>query len=146
MRRYENGKIYTIRSHQTEKIYIGSTCMPLSKRLHKHKSDYNTCRKISSCEILKYDDYYIELLENFPCRCRDELVKREGELIREHLKNVVNSYIAGRSNDERKQDHDEAKRILNYLRTTENKNKEEYKQIAEDYNKKNIKLYTSCRF
>jgi hypothetical protein len=31
--KYQHGKIYTIRSFQTDKFYIGSTTQPLSKRL-----------------------------------------------------------------------------------------------------------------
>ena len=37
---YANGKIYTIRSHQTDKYYIGSTTQPLSKRFYQHKQLY----------------------------------------------------------------------------------------------------------
>ena len=40
MPNYQNGKIYTIRSHQTDEIYIGSTANCLSKRLNDHKADY----------------------------------------------------------------------------------------------------------
>jgi predicted GIY-YIG superfamily endonuclease len=37
---YKNGKIYAIRSHQTDEIYIGSTTQSLSKRFSNHKSKY----------------------------------------------------------------------------------------------------------
>jgi len=56
--KYCNGKIYAIRSYQTNKIYIGSTCNKLCKRFNEHKikkDTYNTTSKI----ILNFDDAYI---------------------------------------------------------------------------------------
>ena len=84
---YQNGKIYAIRSHNTDKFYIGSTCSTLTKRFseHKHKRNDTTVR-----EIFKYQQYYIELLELYPCNSRIELNKREGELIRLHKDKCVN--------------------------------------------------------
>ena len=100
---FQNGKIYTIRSFQTEKYYIGSTNhKTLSQRLSKHKSKYREWLKdkkkyITSFEILKYDDYYIELLELYPCNLKAELHKREGELIRIHKDSLVNRCIPCRT-------------------------------------------------
>jgi hypothetical protein len=90
--RYHSGKIYAIRSHQTDKFYIGSTCLPLYKRLYKHRNNkkaYENCgyHKITSFDILQYDDHYIELLEEFRCENKMQLEKREGELIRLHKNN-----------------------------------------------------------
>jgi len=82
MERYKNGKIYTLRSNQTDKFYIGSTCLPLYKRLYKHRNNYNEYLKnnkhyLTSFEIIKLKDCYIELLEDFPCNNKNELEKRE---------------------------------------------------------------------
>ena len=92
---YQNGKIYAIRSFATDKYYIGSTCNPLHKRLYQHKSDKNSAknRYRTSFEIVKYDDCYIELLEEFSCENKNQLQKREGELIRESKSDVVNIVI-----------------------------------------------------
>jgi hypothetical protein len=97
---YKNGKIYAIRSYQTDKIYIGSTIQRLSKRKAQHKEKYlkylnGKSHYVKSYDILKYDDWYLELLENYPCNIKEELLKREGELIRDN--NCVNRCIAGRS-------------------------------------------------
>jgi len=98
---YKNGKIYSIRSYQTDEIYIGSTCTSLSKRLYKHKDVYKRYNEgkrkhiVSAFEILKYDDCYIELIELYPCNSKIELHKREGELIREM--DCVNKFIPGRT-------------------------------------------------
>jgi len=88
MNKYENAKIYAIRSPHTEKYYIGSTISSLSKRFHQHK-----CQKNTSQKIIMLGDAYIELLENFPCKSKDELRKREGEYLRKHKSEIVNYKI-----------------------------------------------------
>lgn len=97
---YKNGKIYTIRSHQTDLFYIGSTTQPLAKRLYEHKSNYkrflnNIGHFVTSFEIVKFEDAYIELLEEYPCENKNQLHRREGELIRAN--DCVNKVIAGRT-------------------------------------------------
>ena len=87
--KYKNGKIYALRSFQTDKIFIGSTCQSLYKRLYDHKHS-GWSKQGSANEILQFSDVYIELLENFPCTCKDELDKRTGEIIRENKDKAVN--------------------------------------------------------
>ena len=38
-RSYANGRIYCIRNHIDDDIYVGATTQTLSKRMQKHKSD-----------------------------------------------------------------------------------------------------------
>lgn len=92
---YKNGKIYTVRSYQTDKFYIGSTCNSLSKRMHQHiqENPRNINNGNSVWEIVRMGDAYIELLENCPCDSRSELLKRQGELIRENKEKVVNTIL-----------------------------------------------------
>ena len=128
---YQNGKIYTIRSHQTDDFYIGSTCQPLYKRFGQHKNDYKNINKIikmSSYEIIKYNDCYIELLEIYPCSSKVELHKREGELIRLH--NCVNKCIPSRT---QKEYHEDNKEIIDIY---QKKYREENKEINIEYQKK----------
>lgn len=112
MPNYQNGKIYCIRSHQTDKIYIGSTTKKyLTSRIAQHKTDYKRWivgnkNYVSSYEILQYPDCYIELLENYPCESAKELHKREGELIKE-TSNVCNLCIAGRTRKQYNKDNAE---------------------------------------
>lgn len=102
MNKYHNSKIYTIRSYQTDKFYIGSTCQKyLCARLSGHKNTGGT----SANQILQYNDAYIELLENFKCETREELHKREGELIRQYKDQCVNNFIAGRTSKEYYEDN-----------------------------------------
>lgn len=100
---YANGKIYRIGSNQIEKYYIGSTCDALEQRLSEHKSRYNQFTygtekyNLPIFEITQHADVYIELIELFPCQLKEELLRREGELIRLNIDDVVNKNIAGRT-------------------------------------------------
>ena len=87
MPNYQNGKIYAIRSYQTDEIYIGSTTETLGRRLAKHRGSMKLWKEgghsyTSSYKILEYQTCYIELLENCPCSSKEELLKKEGEYIR----------------------------------------------------------------
>ncbi len=100
---YQNGKIYTIRTHKSDEFYIGSTTQPLTKRLSKHKTDYKEWKTgkrgyTTSFKIIENGDAYIELLEECPCENKMLLQKREGELIRAN--NCVNKIIPGRTKKE----------------------------------------------
>jgi len=101
---YQNGKIYALRSNKTDEIYIGSTAENrLSDRMSNHRRDYKNYllekRNYITCfEILKYDDCYIELIEECPCKNRMELERREGQVQREM--ECVNKIIAGRTQKE----------------------------------------------
>ena len=66
---YQNGKIYTIRCRSDNTlIYVGSTTMTLSRRIAEHRIRSKTSnRKLYSCVNGNWDDWYIELYEEFPC-------------------------------------------------------------------------------
>ena len=101
---YNKGKIYSIRSAQTNKVYIGSTVEPLARRLSSHRYKFKQWKNgkhhyVSSFELLQYDDYYIELVENYPCLCKEELERHEGQITRA-APNYVNKRIEGRTDAE----------------------------------------------
>ncbi len=57
------------------------------KRFHSHKGKYNTNQydnRLLYSKIKEFgiDDFFIELYENFPCNSKEELNKRECEMIR----------------------------------------------------------------
>ncbi len=115
--KYQNGKIYMIKSPYTDKYYIGSTMNDLHRRFYNHNSDYKRFLdgkygNITSFEIIKLGDAYIELLEVFPCNSKHELLKREGEFIQEHRLNCVNKCIAGRTTKEYNKEYRENNRDL----------------------------------
>ena len=145
---FQNGKIYTIRSYQTEKYYIGSTNQKtLAQRLGKHRSNYigylknDTKGYMTSFEILQYDDHYIELLELYPCNSKEELHQREGQLQRQFKNEMINNNIANRTKIEWRKDNNE--KIKDYRES----HKEEHKAYSE-LHKEQIatqqKAYNDC--
>lgn len=85
---YSKGKIYTIRNRNDDtKIYVGSTIQSLAVRLggHKKLSKTDKCmnRKLYIEVNNDWSDWYIELYENYPCENKEQLLKREGEIIRQ---------------------------------------------------------------
>jgi hypothetical protein len=74
---YSKGKIYEIVCNITKEKYIGSTISGLSKRKAQHKEK----RKTTATQIIDRNDYYINLVENYPCDNKEQLLKREREWI-----------------------------------------------------------------
>ena len=118
---YSNGKIYCIRNHITHDVYIGSSCQPLCKRLSWHKSSINKKTKQNINKKTKQNfplyikmreldkrNFYIELIENYPCSNKEELRAREGHYIRELA--TLNKHIAGRMPEERQPQKHERKK------------------------------------
>jgi hypothetical protein len=128
---YKNGQIYCIRSHQTDQIYIGSTCSPLAKRFYDHKKKSNN--RISK-QITQYEDAYIELIENYPCNSKKELNRREGQHMR-NTENCINKKIAGRTQKE--YDFDNKEQISQYHKEWYEENKEQILEKQKEYSKNN---------
>ena len=120
---YKNGRIYTIRCRTDIKlIYIGSTTLPLSRRLSSHKLD-------KFCSLYKYikenfdgdwSNWYIELYEEYQCDNREQLNKREGEIQREIA--TINKNKAGRTMKEYNIDNKDI--ILEYQKEYSKDNKD----------------------
>src|SRR5271156_1806126 len=93
--KYQNGKIYKIKSSKTEQIYIGSTCNTIEHRFdchmreHRHWDLYHD-NFYSSFDILILGDAVIELIELFPCDDMKELEQREEYWINQNINNCVN--------------------------------------------------------
>ena len=140
---YINGKVYAIRSYETDRYYIGATCSLLHKRFFQHKNAKNSDKAnyCTSHEILKYDDCYIELIEDFPCENKNQLQKREGELIRENKENCVNCVIPKRTHEEYKIDNKE--KVREWKKMSYERNKEKVLKSCKEYreaNKDKIKI------
>ncbi len=103
---YSKGKLYKMASPNTDKIYIGSTTKKyLCQRIGTHRTQYKRYQNgkthyLTSFEILGKGGAYIELIENFPCKTKDELHAREGQLIRENKDTCVNHVIPGRTDEQ----------------------------------------------
>jgi hypothetical protein len=146
--KYQNGKIYAIKSFQTNDVYYGSTTKLLSERLSGHKLHYRMWQNkkyhyVTSFEIIKYDDCYIELYELCPCNSKTELEKREGQIIRVH-DDAINQRIAGRTKKEYYVENSIAinQHTKQYYLNNIDKMKECFKQYREN-NKESIKQHKS---
>lgn len=139
---YQNGKIYKIWSPSQDLQYIGSTAQELSQRLAGHKRNFKSFNNpdskfnnyCASYEVLKCEDYRIDLLENYSCINKLELNKKEGEYIKNNV--CVNKIIAGRTPKEHYQDNRD-KILLE---------KKEYQQINKEKisEKRKVKMLCDC--
>jgi len=114
-------------------IYVGSTTQSLAKRWGGHKIDSKS-KKDENRLIFKtinndWKNWYIELYELYPCSCKNELEKREGEVIR--LIGNLNTIINGRTAKEYYQ---------TYKKHIQEKRKEYYETYKKDIQEK-IKEY-----
>ena len=124
-----NAKIYKIVDNTNQNVYIGSTCNTLKNRLARHKSGYKRFLKglfpiVKSFDILKNNNYKIELLENCNIKTKDELLEREKYYIQNN--NCLNKCIPGRT---KKQYYNDNKDKLNKLQKDYNEsNKDKLQQ------------------
>jgi len=126
---FANGRIYIIRSNKTDQVYIGSTTQKLSQRMGQHRSDFKCNKGVTSSELIKHGDAYIELIEKFPCEDREELHKREGEVMRA-TENTVNKQLAGRTLKQYRKDNKD--KIKQYCDDNKDKTKQYNKQYCDD--------------
>jgi len=131
MPNYQNGKIYTIRCWTDKNlIYVGSTTQTLAQRLTQHKTQsYNHSRKLYEMVNNNWENWYIELYEEYPCDKKQLLDKKEGEIIR--LIGTLNKNIAGRTLKEWVKDNPE--KIQAYSKKYHEEHKEENKDIKKEY-------------
>lgn len=139
MERYQRGKVYRIVCRKTGKQYIGSTCKKLlSQRLAHHVCVFKAWKKgnfnfITSFEVLKENDYYIELVELVVVNSKDELLVRE----RFHIQNTenVNMIIPLRTQKEYYEDNKE--QLVEKKHIYYEANKEIFSEKSKIYYKKN---------
>ena len=125
--KYDNGKIYKLIDNTNGNIYIGSTIQKLSKRKSEHKADAKS-KNCKSKSIIENGDYDIILIENYPCKSKEELLMRERYYIdNTDCINQVRSHI---SKDERK------KYLNKYNKNYKTVNKDQIKEYQLDYDKK----------
>tara|TARA_R110002072_G_scaffold288277_1_gene454380 strand:- start:53 stop:574 length:522 start_codon:yes stop_codon:yes gene_type:complete len=139
--RYQRGKIYTIRNLEDDsKIYVGSTIETLSSRLTKHRwsSKIDKYKNNILYQSVNGDwiNWYIELYENHPCNSKEELEKREGQVIREI--GSLNKVIAGRTKKVYIEDNKTklAQQQKQYMNNNKEKIQEYMKKYMKQYNEK----------
>ena len=128
---YSLGKIYKITTKNADEgdVYIGSTVCKLTERLAKHKHIDNC--STSKLLINKYgkDNIYIELIKDFPCETKQQLLREEGKYILETK--CVNRQVAGRTQSEYYEEHKEEKKEYDI----------KYREDNNDRIKNNKKIY-----
>ena len=95
---YSKGKIYKILNTIDDEIYVGSTIENLGQRMSKHRANMKLTPHLNlykHMHELDVENFYIELIEIYPCNDVYELRAREGYYIREI--GTLNMLIAGRT-------------------------------------------------
>ena len=144
---YDNGKIYKIVSDQTDMIYIGSTTQLLHNRMAGHRRNLKHHNKgnrkiCSSFELLdKYSDCQIILIEDYPCKSKEELRSRERYHIENNKEICVNINIPTRTQQEWLSDYKDyvCERGKKYYEDNKEIINKKHKQYYED-NKEKILL------
>ena len=92
MTKYERNKIFRLVCKATDRCYIGFSCEKyLSNRLAGMRKQYRRWEQGNGVHSVVYDlldseDYYIELLENFPCESSEQAQAR----VRHYMKQYTN--------------------------------------------------------
>ena len=146
---YEYGKIYKITSESTGFVYYGSTAQKyLSQRLSGHLGSYKSylngkCDYVTSFELLKCEDYKMELIKYFPSVNKKQLTTEEAKYIR--CNDCVNKVIPDRTRKEYHKEYQEQnkEKINEYGKEyREGQDKEQKKEYNKEYyqeNKEKIK-------
>jgi hypothetical protein len=116
MPNFQNSKIYKLWSPSQNLVYYGSTVQPLYQRFNEHKCRYkhytennNYCAYVTSFKIMKCADCKMELLEDYPCDNKQQLLKKEAEYVKNN--ECVNKEIPGRTKQEWEQTNKELIKI-----------------------------------
>ena len=128
--KYTDAKIYKIVDNGYNKCYFGSTVQSLNMRISGHRKKYIQYigGKYNHVSVFTIFDEFgtknckIELVKNFSCNTREELLKREGYYISNNT--CVNRHIAGRTTQESS-------------RKYRSKNKEAIQESSKEYRNKN---------
>ena len=93
--RYRNGKVYKLVNSVDDKIYVGSTCLLLSKRFYDHKTMAKQRPSYAHryLNAIGWDNVRIILIENVTAETKDQLLMREQHYIDE-LKPDLNKHSA----------------------------------------------------
>ena len=105
---YSAGKIYVIRTRATDDrvVYVGSTTQTLCERMADHRRAANAGRNTKLYKMMRdvgVEHFHVELLADFSCERREQLLAEEGKHIRA-LRPECNVRIEGRTQKEYKRE------------------------------------------
>ena len=133
--RYENGKIYRLVFENL--VYVGSTFLKLNIRFSKHKSNYKSfCSgkikyRCASTVLFEKGEVEIILIEDFPCKNKDELE------IREEYWRQIEMTKKGIICVNEKKCFQTTEEILEYQKEYYEQNREKFLEQRKEYQKKN---------
>ena len=109
---YANGKVYVIRNRAAGDgvVYVGSTTQALCERMNQHRRDMKRHPDWKLYKLMAdvgVQHFHVELLADFRCERREQLMAEEGRHIRA-LRPECNTIIAGRTAKEWRSDRREA--------------------------------------
>ena len=141
--RYNNSKIYKLVDQVNGYYYIGSTCNPLSKRLHWHKQNSKK-QSLQNIKVYKHfnsigwENVKIILIQEHYLDNKEQLLREEDNIIQMYLYDAkcLNSYRAFLSEEERKEHKMQYRNQYNNL--NKEKINEQHKQYYED-NKERVR-------
>lgn len=125
-------------SHPDVNPYYGSSKNSLYRRRENHKIDYKRGKKSTAFLILCYDDWVMEVVENFSCETVEQLRQREGWWISNHP--CVNKRNPGTGTGATWREQND---MSSYYKQYYEKNKEQLKQNAKqryEENKEQCKI------
>ena len=132
MKDYNKGKIYKIVNDVNDKFYVGSTVQPLHKRMGDHRRNHKDCMSKNIGVDLK--ECSIILIQNYPCKDKPELLRKEREYFDKYKKECkevfLNKYRPIRLEGEKNGDKEKRKEWRE-------KNKEKVKKKAVEWEKNN---------
>lgn len=154
------GFIYAVANPDYTKVYIGSTTSPLNKRVSEHKGSLRDfklgkIRWVSVMDIIEEGNYEIELVEEYECDDRKQLLIREQFWIDNTV--CVNTNRAFKTpeqykeyraayHQEHKEDPEYVSKRVNYVQKPENIEKRRLKANETDVNRRaNDPAYAAAR-
>ena len=135
---YSKAKIYKVLNSVDDEIYVGSTTQTLAKRMGKHRRNatQRNTKLYQHMNDIGIDNFYIELIETYPCNSTDELHKKEGEWIRRM--GTLNQIVAGRTPQQYREENSDKVREANQKYRENNKDKIREKDRQYRENNSNI--------
>ena len=133
MPNYQNGKIYKIIDMENKVVYIGSTTEKLCQRFSKHKHRGNGNK--------------IVLLEMYPCSCKEQLVKKEQDVIEQYgnLFNKIRAYNSEEYNNNYYINNKQLEKQKKYQEINRDKIKEHHKAYYQENKNKISEYYKGYR-
>jgi hypothetical protein len=142
---YSKGKIYRLLLNDEE--YVGSTTSLLCVRKAHHKNCFVRNKngkayegKTSSYNLFEKGEPEIILIENYPCKTKEELHKREREVMEERRRlgiKIINFSIPTQTAKERYENNKPAR--LQKIKDYNKNHKEEIKIYKSLWNKERVK-------